>query len=71
MIEEHDASFTSTVGRKFSVAEGVIFHSEDFVIGEYRSFGQWVESALGELDRVCLDTVETSLQQPFAVCVCY
>lgn len=71
MIEDHGVVFTNTVGRSFSVAEGSYFYGKDFMIEHYSAIGRWVESTFGELDRVCLDTVETSSQQPFAVCVCY
>lgn len=71
ICEDHGAVFTSTAGRSFSVAEGIYFYGEDFLIEHYSAIGQWVESTFGELDRVCLDTVEASSQQPFAVCVCY
>lgn len=71
ICEDHGAVFTSTAGSSFSVAEGIYFYGEDFLIEHYSAIGRWVESTFGELYRVCLDTVEASSQQPFAVCVCY
>lgn len=69
--EDHGAAFTSALDRTFSVVECTYFHGEDFFIENYSAMGQWVESRFGELDGVCLDFVEASASQPFAVCVCY
>lgn len=71
ICEYHGAVFTGAVGRPFSAAEGIYFYGEDFLIEHYSATGHWIESKLGELDSVCLDFVETSTSQPFAVCVCY
>ena len=71
ICEDHGAVFTSTAGRSFSVAEGIYFYGEDFLIERYGAIGHWIESRLGELDSVCLDFYEASASQPFAVCVCY
>jgi len=71
ICEDHGAVFTSVLDRSFSAAEGIYFYGEDFLIEHYSATGHWIESKLGELDSVCLDFVETSTSQPFAVCVCY
>lgn len=71
IIEKHGAVLTNVVDRKFSVAEGVFFHGKDFFIEEYSTAGKWVENIFGELDRVCLDTIETSSLQSFVICACY
>lgn len=71
ICEDHGAVFTSVLDRSFSAAEGIYFYGEDFLIEHYSATGHWIESKLGELDNVCLDFVETSTSQPFAVCVCY
>ncbi|SFM85434.1 hypothetical protein [Halopseudomonas yangmingensis] len=71
ICEDHGAVFTSSLDRSFSAAEGIYFYGEDFLIEHYSATGHWIESRLGELDSVCLDFVETSTSQPFAVCVCY
>jgi hypothetical protein len=71
IIEKHGAVLTNAGGRKLNVAEGVFFHGKDYVIEEYSMFGHWIESIFGELDRVCLGTMETSSLQPFVICACY
>ena len=70
MCEDHGAIFTSTVARSFSAAECVYFYGEDFLMEHYSAIGHWIESRLGELDRVRLEFVEASVSLPFAVCVC-
>jgi hypothetical protein len=71
ICEDHGAVFTNAVSRPFSVAEGIYFYGEDFLIEQYSATGHWIESRLGELDSVCLDFVEAIASKPFAVCVCY
>ena len=71
ICEDHGAVFTSALGRSLSVAEGIYFYSEDFLIEHYSATGHWIESRLGELDSVCLDFVEANTSKPFAVCMCY
>lgn len=70
ICEDHGAVFTNAVGLSFSIAECVYFYGEDFLIEHYSAIGHWVESRLGELNKVSLDFVEASASLPFAVCMC-